>query len=459
MPTISLHSDLDHPVDRVFRWHTRPGALERLLPPWEDVRVADREGGLDDGGTVRVVASKGPVELSMTVKHTAYQEGRLFQDEQVSGPFRRWIHTHRFLPSAHGGCRVEDEVEYEPPLGSAGGIFAGHVIRDELERGFRWRHRRLETDLDHHARADSAPLTVAITGSSGLLGSALRHFLTSGGHRVIRLVRRRDHVGVDAVYWSVREGEVDPGALEGLDAVVHLAGEPIAGLRWTEAKKRAIRRSRVEGTALLAGALAKLGSPPATLVCASGVDYYGDRGNRIVTEETPPGRGFLSEVVREWEAAADPARKAGIRVAHLRQGMVLSPAGGALGTMLLPFKMGVGGRLGSGRQYVSWVDHDDAVGAILHVLTTPGLEGPVNVSSPHPVTNATFTGALGRVLDRPTLVPVPGLVLKAALGEMGTELLLKGARVVPKKLEESGFRFARPALEDSLRFQLGRFED
>lgn len=459
MPNYVRRTILDHPRERVFRWHTRPGALERLLPPWEDVGVVDREGGLEDGGTVTLEAKRGPVTASMTVRHTAYEEGRMFRDEQVSGPFRSWVHDHVFEPVDPGRTEIRDEVQWELPLAPASAIFGGGVVEDELDRGFRWRHRRLASDLDRQAaHPDVRPLTVALSGSTGLVGRGLTHFLTTAGHRVLRLVRsrRRAEKDPDSVYWSVPNGEIDAAALEGVDGVVHLAGEPIAGVRWTAAKKEAILESRKLGTELLASTLARLKRPPRVLVAASGVHYYGHRGNRPTTEEAAAGDGFLARVCREWEAGTEEAARAGIRVVNLRMGMVLSPAGGALGTMLLPFKMGIGGRLGSGNQYVAWVDHDDAVGAFFHALITEELSGPVNATSPHPVTNATFTSALGRVLGRPTLVPVPSLAVKAAFGQMGRELLLEGVRAVPRKLEESGFRFHFPGLEDSLRFELGR---
>ena len=249
---------------------------------------------------------------------------------------------------------------------------------------------------------------------------------------------------------------MDPAGLEGVDAVVHLAGESIAAVRWTESKKREILESRERGTRLLARSMAQLDRPPATLVSASGVNYYGDRGAELLTEESPPGEGFLARVCRSWEKATEEAEDAGVRTAHFRSGMVLSPAGGALGTMLLPFRLGVGGRLGSGRQYVPWIDLDDHVALILHALSHSSVEGPVNAVGPGPVPNATFTSTLGRVLGRPTLIPVPALGVRALLGEMGEELLLSGQRAVPRKAESSGFDFFSEDLETALRHQLGR---
>jgi uncharacterized protein (TIGR01777 family) len=248
---------------------------------------------------------------------------------------------------------------------------------------------------------------------------------------------------------------VDAVSLEGLDAFVHLAGENIAAGRWTAARKEAIRNSRVMGTRLLCDALAGLSRPPKTLLCASAIGYYGDRWEDTLTEESPAGKGFLPEVCREWEAAAEPAAKKGIRVVHLRFGVVLTPAGGALARMLPPFRAGLGGTLGSGRQYVSWVALDDLPGIVLHALTREELRGPVNAVAPRPVTNREFTEALGKILSRPTFFPVPALALRVAFGEMADALLLASARVFPRRLEETGYRFRFPELHAALRHLLG----
>jgi uncharacterized protein (TIGR01777 family) len=246
--------------------------------------------------------------------------------------------------------------------------------------------------------------------------------------------------------------------LEGVDAVVHLAGESLSALRWTQEKKERILRSRVEGTDLLARKLAQMKRPPSVFVSGSAVGIYGDRGRDILTEESKTGRGFLARVCKDWEAATAAAVRAGVRVVKLRTGFVISPRGPGLGKMLTPFKAGLGGRIGSGRQYMSWIDLDDEVGLIHHALIRPGVSGVLNATAPHPVPNTTFTDTLGRVLGRPTLLPVPSLAVKAALGELGKELLLKGVRVLPQKAEDTGYEFLFPVLEDSLRHQLGKPE-
>jgi len=447
----------DHEPDAVFDWHERPGALERLTPPWGKVEVLRREGGIRDGGEVVLRVSRGPTSFRWELRHRDYEHGRQFRDEQISGPLSSWVHTHRFAPREGGGTLVEDEIDVEAPLGPAGAAIGPPFLKAELGRLFRFRYRRLFTDLARHAEhAERSRLTVAITGSTGMIGESLTHFLTTGGHRVIRLVRDSRKVGEGAVYWNPATGEIDADALVGADAVVHLAGTSIASGRWTQERKRSIMQSRVTGTELIARTLAGLRDGPRVLVSTSAVGFYGDRGAEALDESAKSGKGFLAEVCRAWEAATRPAERAGLRVVHLRGGLVLSPAGGALGQMLLPFKMGVGGRLGSGKQYMSWIDHDDYVALIHHALYTDSLSGPVNATAPHPVTNATFTAALGRTIGRPTLIPVPALAIKAAFGELGTEALLWGQRVIPRKALDSGFTFFCEGVEESLRFQLGR---
>jgi len=298
-------------------------------------------------------------------------------------------------------------------------------------------------------------MKILVSGSTGLIGSALVPFLTQRGHSVLRLVRTRPEPGTPAIQWDATTGALDEAQLEGLDAVVHLAGENVAG-RWTAAKKQRMYDSRVRTTQFLAASLTRLEQPPQVLLTASGTGYYGDCGDKAVDEDSPMGSGFLAGMARDWEAAASPAREAGIRVVHARLGLVLSPQGGALQKMLLPFRLGLGGRLGSGRQYWSWIGINDAVGAIHHALTMPELSGPVNVVAPHSVRNGEFTRMLGRALHRPTPFPVPAFALRLAFGEMADEALLSSTRVQPARLHDSGYAFSRPKLEDALHDLLKR---
>jgi uncharacterized protein (TIGR01777 family) len=295
------------------------------------------------------------------------------------------------------------------------------------------------------------PAKILVSGSSGLIGAALVPALQSNGYEVVRLVRGASASG--RVGWDPAR-PLAPESVSGFEVIIHLAGESIVG-RWTEAKKRRIRESRVQGTRALAAALAKAPQPPRSLISASAIGYYGNRGEETLREDSSSGDGFLPEVCREWEAAAEPASKAGIRAVQMRFGVVLSALGGALQKMLLPFRMGVGGKVGNGRQWMSWIAIDDLVGAIQHVIKTDTLRGPVNGVGPGPVRNAEFTKTLASVLSRPAIFPMPGFAARLAFGQMADELLLASQRVEPAKLMASGYVFQKPdlstALEDILK--------
>jgi len=299
-------------------------------------------------------------------------------------------------------------------------------------------------------------MNILISGSTGMIGSALIEVLKTQNHRITRLARSPMQSSEPTVQWNPAAGTLNAKDIEGFDGVVHLAGESIAASRWTDAQKAKIRDSRVKGTTLLSETIAKLVKPPKVLVCASAIGYYGNRGDTILREDSGPGTGFLADICQEWESAADPAKKKGIRVVHLRIGVVMSPKGGALAKMLLPFKMGVGGIVGDGKQYWSWVSLDDVVGAIRHALTNETLHGAVNAVAPRAVTNQEFTKTLGKVLSRPTIFPLPGFAARLVLGEMADDLLLSSARIEPARLLASGYKFHHPELEGALRDLLGR---
>jgi uncharacterized protein (TIGR01777 family) len=296
-------------------------------------------------------------------------------------------------------------------------------------------------------------MKILVTGSTGLVGSALVPGLKAQGHEVLRAVRRQTE-RADEIYWNPEEGSVDATRLAGLDAAMHLAGENIAE-RWTDEKKRRIRESRVKGTQLLSETLARLEPKPRVLVAASAIGIYGNRGAEVLTEESSYGDDFLAEVCREWEAATAPASQSGIRVVNVRIGIVLSPRGGALAKMLTPFKFGVGGKVGSGKQYMSWIALDDVVGIIMYALAHETLSGPVNASAPNPVTNLEFTKTLGHAVSRPTIFPIPAFGLKLAFGEeMAEGTLLSSARVEPARLKAAGYEFLYPTLEGAFRHVL-----
>jgi hypothetical protein len=291
-------------------------------------------------------------------------------------------------------------------------------------------------------------MKLCVTGCSGLVGSAFQAQARSAGHEVVPLVRTRDRPGI---YWNPATGEIEADHLRGSAAVVHLAGDNVASGRWTTAKMTSIRSSRVDGTRLIARSLAGLPDGPRILISASAIGFYGDRGDQIVDEQSSAGSGFLADVCRDWEAETRPAEDAGLRVVRVRIGVVLSKHGGALAKMLFPFRWGIGGIVGHGRQYWSWVAIDDVAGALLHVIATPDVTGPVNAVAPHPVTNREFTKTLGRVLRRPTILPMPALAARIAFGRMADDLLLSSTRVAPTKLAECGYQCRRPDLEAALR--------
>jgi uncharacterized protein len=449
-------SRIPAPADEVFQWHVRPGAFRRLTPPWERIRVVRAGNGVAEGSRAEIEISLGPFRQRWTAEHRDVMPGRQFRDIQIRGPFAHWQHTHTISPDATDASWLEDRIEFAPPLGALGWSLGLGWIHRKLRATFDYRHRTMIGDLlAHHRTAQARPMKILVTGASGLVGNALVPFFTTGGHAVTRIVRRAPSGERDSIVrWDPILGTIDREGLEGHDAVVHLAGENISG-RWNERQKRAILESRVHGTRMLCDALLKLKQPPRTFVCASAIGIYGDRGDEILDEKSPPGEAFLVEVCREWEKETEPLRPLGIRVVNLRFGMVLSPAGGALAKMLLPFKLGLGGIIGSGRQYWSWIEIDDVVGAILHALTCEELSGPVNAVSPNPTTNREFTKTLGHVLRRPTVFPLPGFMARLALGQMADELLLASARVVPRRLEETGYAFRYPQLESALRHVLG----
>jgi uncharacterized protein (TIGR01777 family) len=437
------------PTADAFAWHERDGALERLSPPWERVHVVEKHGTIRDGDRI-VLTVAGTFGKQIEHVHRDYVAGRSFRDEQVRGLFARFSHTHEVQPVDERSCIMEDRIEYALPLGALGRMFGDGIVQKRLERMFRYRHETLRRDLARHARVrDQRRLRVAITGASGVIGRPLAAFLSTGGHDVSRLVRHEPRAG--EVAWDPARGTIDAAALEGVDAIVHLAGENV-GVRWTPERKERIVRSRVDGTRLIAETCARIG---ATLVSASAIGIYGIEEKATVDESSALGDDFLADVCKQWEAATEPARMAGVRVVNLRIGVVLSPAGGALAELLPVFRAGVGGRVGNGTQVMSWVSLDDALGAI-HDTLFDETSGPINVVAPTPVTNTELATTLGRVLRRPTLLPVPASAIRVAFGEMGDLVALGGIRVDPRRLRERGFEFYDPVLEPWLRHVLGR---
>lgn len=457
MPTVEYKSHVPVPPEELYGWHIRPGAFERLMPPWEEVRILERSGGVADGGTLSFSMKQGPVRRKWIAKHTACEPGRMFRDEQVSGPFAKWVHTHRFVPGDDGGSLLIDQIDYELPLGGLGRAAASRFARRQLDRTFQFRHQRTRDDLARHARfKELGARRIAISGASGLIGTQLKAFLTTGGHDVALLVRRPADRAKGEIFWDPATGRIDAEALEGFDIVIHLSGENVAAGRWTDARKRLYVESRVKSTDLLSRTLAGLRRPPRALVAASAIGIYGERGDETITEASAPGSGFLADLCKAWEQAAAPASAAGLRVAVARIGVAIAAQGGALHKMLAPFKLGGGGVIGNGRQQISWISLDDVIGAIHACAFDESLSGPINIVGPDPVTNRVFTKTLGHVLARPTIFPLPAFVVNLLFGEMGRTLLLGSTRVLPVKLQAAGFSFLHPTLEEAMRMELGR---
>lgn len=455
MPVFTRTVSLPRPAREVFAWHERPGALERLTPPWETVEILERSGGLRDGGRVSLRSQLGPFWSRWEVEHHGYEEGRVFNDRLLRGPFAQWAHEHRFRAEGPAACKLTDEIRYELPLGWFGRVGSGLVQR-KLERLFSYRHETLTEDLAMATRYGAVrSLRFLVSGASGLVGRALVPFLRSQGHEVVRLVRGRA-VAADEISWDPVRGVLDLAHVRPFDAVVHLAGANVAAGRWTAARRDEIRTSRVLGTRTLVTALDRLRHRPFVLVTASATGFYGAGGDARLYEDARRGGGFLAEVCEAWEREAAVARGFGIRVAKLRTGVVLTPAGGALAKLLPLFSAGLGGRIGSGRQWMSWISIDDLLGAIYHAVLDQRCNGPVNAVAPEPATNAEFTATLARVLGRPALLPVPAAALRAAFGAMAEETLLASARVLPGKLDEAQFYFRHERLEMALRHVLGR---
>lgn len=468
--------DLSLPVSaaEAFAWHERVGALDRLLPPWERVVVESSTGGIRPGA--RVVLRMMPVPgigvgLRWVAEHRGYEPGRMFEDVQVRGPFAEWVHEHRFADEAAGGSRMTDRVGYRLPGGAAGRLLGAGAVRGKLDAMFGYRHRVTAADIARHVRwRDLGPRRVLVSGASGTIGRQVCAMLSTGGHVVGRLVRRGSGgagfppagTGPEIAWDPAREW-VDEAALEAFTphAVVHLAGENVMGGWWTAARKARVMDSRVNGTRAIAGAMARLRAKRSdgaagVLVSASAIGWYGQRGDDLCGEEAPAGEGFLAEVCRRWEEATAEAERAGVRVVRARIGLVLTPRAGVLASVGPLHALGLGGRLGSGRQWWSWIGIDDCVYALHECVMNAGLAGAVNVVGPGAVRQEEFSAVLASVMRR---WRAGGVLADAGLrlaGELGREVREGGSRVQPRALQEAGFEWTYPTLEGTVRHVLGR---
>ena len=431
------------------------------------MEIIDHTGGInnDDNSIFRI--KLGPITFKWVAKHFGYIHNLQFQDKMIKGPFKKWIHTHSFIPQDQNQCIIEDKIDYMPRFGKIGSKIIQKRIQNYLNQLFIYRERILVNDTILEKMTREKGKNILITGSHGLIGSSLIPLLTYiGGHKITRLVRKINNNNTysspttnkedkKSIFWYPEYDKLDHNELEGFDIIIHLAGENIFG-RWTDIKKQRIFNSRVGSTKLLAKSLTKLSNPPSLLICASAIGYYGDRPNEYITEDSIPGKGFLSEVCQQWEKATHDVTEIGIRVVNTRFGVVLTPKGGILQKLLSPFKLGLGITIGNKDQYISWVSIEDVIKSIFYSISNTSIKGPVNVVSPKPITNLEFSDTLKKIFNPKLSMSINQNIPKLIFGEMSKEVLSTNTYVIPKRLISTGYKFFNSELEDSLRFLLGK---
>lgn len=449
-------SIINAPRHELFAWHERDGALERLSPPWDPLKII-KKGGIAPGSVTKMILHEGPVPYRWTALHTDYEKDHMFRDIQIHGPLKSWSHTHIFSDSIDGKCLLTDEIEFEAPFSFLGDYLLEGKIRSKLAEIFRYRHKLTASDLEKHLafKKKHGSWKILISGASGLIGSNLTAFFTTGGHEVYKLVRRKPSCR-NEIFWDPSKGIINPADLEGFDAFIHLAGENIGESRWSSGKKRVFIESRTNGTSLLAKSANNLKTPPKVFISASATGFYGDRGDEILTEKSSKGDLFISDLCEAWEKSASANIKKSIRLILARIGVVLTPEGGALSKMLPIFRAGLGGKTGTGKQYIAWISMDDLIGSIYHIMYNDSVAGKINLVAPNPATNSRLVEILSKIMKRPAFADIPGNILKMIFGQMADEILLASSRVIPAKLLESGYDFLKPELEQTLGHVLGK---
>jgi uncharacterized protein (TIGR01777 family) len=447
-------------VDELYAWHERPGAFRRMTPPWEDLRIYRAPQGLEPGQVAELGIPFGPLRVRSRFVIEQSKRPSGFVDRQVKGPFRAWEHWHAMGMGAEPQSSVlTDTIRLNLPPGDWAHAFGGGFAGRKLSRVFRYRHRVLEADLSLRRRYEGQPRqTILLTGGTGLIGKNLAALLSTQGHSVHVLKRPRRGTPATAPFtWDPDAQIINLPEDFVPDTVIHLAGSPIAE-RWTAARKARLRTSRIETTRLLVQYFSQPGrKAPQTFIGASGINYYGaELEGEPVDEKHLPGEDFLGKLCQDWEEAATGFKALGTRVCHLRIGMVLTPAGGALRKLLPAFRSGLGGPIGKGLQPMPWISLDDLIYLFLHLLETPECQGAYNAVAPELTDNRAFTHALGSVLRRPTVFPLPAPVVKLLFGEMGETLLLRGVAAQPTRALESGFTFFYPELIPALSHLTGK---
>ena len=451
-------------IESTFDWFEHEGSFRRLMPPWEVAEEVRADESIEVGSQriFRIPAPGIPfVNMTWVAEHTGYDKPNYFADTMVKGPFWKWHHDH-YLTEKNGVTTVVDDVTYSVPFGPLGmlvdKILGGALVTGRISSMFKARELRLQRDLNNHAKFAGSPRKkILVAGSSGLIGTQLVAFLDTGNHEVWRMVRKETNPNKKEISWYPSKGEIDSKSLEGFDIVIHLGGVGIGDKRWSKKRKDAIRDSRVQSTILLSKTLAELDKKPELFMIASAIGYYGNRGDEKLDEDSSMGEGFLTETCKKWEDSAISAKDAGIRTIHLRTGIVISAVGGALRKMLLPAKLGMGGPIGGGKQWMSWISMDDQIYAIYHLMMNEKSNGEYNMTSPNPVRQKEFARTLGRILKRPSFAPLPRFMMSLLFGEMGVKLTLDSQRVLPKNLEDSDYEFTHENLENALIDSLGKW--
>lgn len=438
-------SKLPVAASELFDWHSRPGAFARLSPPWQTVQVLREDPGLGVGKRIELKLGTPVGPRRWDARHVACEEGRGFTDVQERGPFKSWKHEHRFEDLGEVASELIDSIDFELPMGGLGSSY----VLSQLERSFSYRHWVTKRDFELKASLKGFRcMRIAITGGSGFLGTQLAGLLGAQGHQVQIVTRRKRSEG--DILWDPSRGEIDLSELEGLDALIHLAGENLTSGRWTEGRKQRLWASRVDTTRFLVESLLRLEKPPQVFLSGSGIGVYGSDPELEFDESSPSGAGFLAELCEAWEAEALRANSLDTRVCLLRTGVVLDPRGGALKQMLPAFRFGLGGPLGGGQQWFPWISLEDWIGAVSCLLFAEDAQGPVNLVAPQALRQKDFASRLGRALRRPAFLPAPAFALKALLGEMADEALLSSIRAKPKALEQIGYSFVDPDLDGLL---------
>lgn len=447
-------------VETLFEWHSRQGAIQRLTPPWIELEIISHDGNcIQQGSKIEFQIKLFRFSIAWTALHTHYVKNYLFRDIQTRGPFALWEHTHRFIPLSPRNAIIEDDIRFKLPLKKLTHYFYP-IVKKELSRMIAYRHRVLKHDIEYCQNSiyqKSTKKRILISGSSGVIGSALVPFLQTRGYEVIRLVRdNKKKLASKEIFWNPYSNNLDLDKIGRIDAVINLNGLDISKKRWGRGQKKKIMDSRILSTRLLVRKISSLSQKPRVFISSSAIGYYGNVTDTYIDETFPCGNSFISNVCHQWEVETIPAYNAGIRTVCLRTGVVLTPAGGTLKRMKIPFQLGFGAKIADGNQMLSWICMDDALWAIYHILENDSLHGPVNLTAPYPVTNFVFVKTLSKLFGKRIFFTLPGFMIEALLGQMGRELLISGAGILPKKLMDSGFSFRYPQLLESLKHLLGR---